>query len=231
MSTSEEKRKRNEYRAKNRDKINQQRRARYVAHPTPLKSAEEKRRNTRATALRYYKENRRSVLAAKSKWRKAHAELVKQIVDRSREKHKDRILERARKWRKEHPDKTAAINKRWREKNREHLNAYRKSHPHVVVLKEMRRRERHAQGNIGIDKDAQRKLVNFIRTARRIACYWCNEPVPKKKRHIDHIIPLARGGTGAASNLCCACASCNLRKLTMMPHEFREKLARLRAAS
>lgn len=39
-------------------------------------------------------------------------------------------------------------------------------------------------------------------------CYMCGGPY----EHIDHVIPLARGGTNWPANLRPACAKCNLRK-------------------
>lgn len=40
-------------------------------------------------------------------------------------------------------------------------------------------------------------------------CCWCNNPVPKEFRTIEHIIELSNGGTHSASNLDMACLSCN----------------------
>lgn len=39
--------------------------------------------------------------------------------------------------------------------------------------------------------------------------------------HIDHAVPLARGGVDAPENLCLSCEACNLKKSVRMPHEFQ----------
>ena len=49
-------------------------------------------------------------------------------------------------------------------------------------------------------------------------CYWCGEKL--KKYHVDHIIPLSRGGSNWPDNIVIACPTCNLSKGTKLPHEF-----------
>jgi 5-methylcytosine-specific restriction endonuclease McrA len=52
---------------------------------------------------------------------------------------------------------------------------------------------------------------------QRNCCYWCSRllTVPY---HVDHVIPLARGGTNGPDNLVCACPHCNLSKGDKMPY-------------
>jgi 5-methylcytosine-specific restriction endonuclease McrA len=40
-------------------------------------------------------------------------------------------------------------------------------------------------------------------------CYYCAEAVTREKFTVDHVVPLARGGTDAASNLVTCCKYCN----------------------
>jgi len=58
--------------------------------------------------------------------------------------------------------------------------------------------------------------------ATEIRCYWCKQLIPKgkRKRHIDHIIPLNKKGPHVAWNLCCACAKCNAKKGAKDPGDF-----------
>ena len=39
-------------------------------------------------------------------------------------------------------------------------------------------------------------------------CRYCGEPAA----HVDHVVPLARGGRDVESNLAASCAACNLAK-------------------
>lgn len=54
-------------------------------------------------------------------------------------------------------------------------------------------------------------------------CFWCNDPVGSEF-HIDHIQPLARGGTNNADNICVACPYCNLHKWAHSPEEWKKRL-------
>lgn len=45
-------------------------------------------------------------------------------------------------------------------------------------------------------------------------CRYCGACAPDVRLHVDHITPLARGGSDDPSNLCAACVACNLGKST-----------------
>lgn len=52
-------------------------------------------------------------------------------------------------------------------------------------------------------------------------CYYCGEKCADKY-HVDHVIPLSRGGSNGPDNLVIACTHCNERKGTKLPHEWPE---------
>lgn len=43
-------------------------------------------------------------------------------------------------------------------------------------------------------------------------CTRCGELTPRDRLHVDHVEPLARGGSNARPNLVALCATCNLAK-------------------
>ncbi|MDV8076287.1 HNH endonuclease signature motif containing protein [Rhodococcus sp. IEGM 1370] len=50
------------------------------------------------------------------------------------------------------------------------------------------------------------------------SCWYCGKLEPVM--HVDHAIPLARGGTDDWTNLVNACPTCNLRKHAKTEQEF-----------
>src|SRR5690606_31343562 len=43
--------------------------------------------------------------------------------------------------------------------------------------------------------------------------------------HIDHLVPVSRGGSDEPSNLTVSCRSCNLSKCSLTASEFMEKIS------
>ena len=51
-------------------------------------------------------------------------------------------------------------------------------------------------------------------------CFYCGCDITDVNRHIDHFIPLSKGGLHDLQNLVVACATCNMKKGDKMPEEF-----------
>ena len=54
----------------------------------------------------------------------------------------------------------------------------------------------------------------------RTHCCYCRQPISEKKRTLEHIIPLSRGGQHSVTNIAMACFSCNSSKSYKTPEEF-----------
>ena len=44
------------------------------------------------------------------------------------------------------------------------------------------------------------------------ACQYCGRRSPEVELHVDHVTPVARGGSSETDNLITACADCNMGK-------------------
>lgn len=52
----------------------------------------------------------------------------------------------------------------------------------------------------------------YILARDQFTCQYCGRSAPEVELHVDHLIPVARGGTNSTINLLAACDSCNLSK-------------------
>jgi 5-methylcytosine-specific restriction endonuclease McrA len=56
------------------------------------------------------------------------------------------------------------------------------------------------------------------RTAKR--CAYCNKKLKKHEITIDHLVPIALGGTDEYNNIVPACEACNNKKSGKLPLNF-----------
>jgi 5-methylcytosine-specific restriction endonuclease McrA len=99
--------------------------------------------------------------------------------------------------------------KDWRQRNPEKAKASRKA-----TDKARYRRLRMARG-AHTAKDIQAQMV-----AQRGQCFWC-ACLMGADYHVDHLIPLSRGGSNNPDNIVLACPTCNLKRGKKLPSEFR----------
>lgn len=116
----------------------------------------------------------------------------------------------------------------WRAKNRERIRqqerAYRLSHPESFRASKLKRRALEMSTNGVHSADDIRALIAGQTDKKGVLrCWYCSKACDDKY-HIDHFIPLAKGGTNDAGNLRISCPLCNRRKAAKMPTEFNGKL-------
>ena len=125
-------------------------------------------------------------IRAKQQYKK---HLSKRLEDKTiyRNKNRENLRLKAVEYRKEAWD----VNKVWRTNNRDkiRLTAHRR-----------RARIRDAKINSVTSKDIKQLLSK--------PCIYCGE----KAEHVDHVVPLSRGGSHSLGNLAPSCQICNLRK-------------------
>lgn len=128
-----------------------------------------------------------------------------------------------REWRKKNADKVKQHKSESQKRNRasanERVRRHAKRHPDKV--REWTRigqhRRRKAPGKF------TQSDIALLMKGQGGNCWWCGKPL-NGNYHIDHRIPLARGGTNDPANLCLTCPPCNQSKNAKLPQEWNGRL-------
>ena len=64
---------------------------------------------------------------------------------------------------------------------------------------------------VDIRKHITRELKEAVK-AKSEVCFYCGRELDDTNRTIDHIVPVAKGGTNDITNLVCCCHDCNQAK-------------------
>ena len=91
-------------------------------------------------------------------------------------------------------------------------------HYHHVTLPRVPRAPRRARRAHPANQKRALKRAAMRDCGRR--CVYCGSPLDFENATLDHVHPLAKGGTHNPGNLVLACARCNRLKSDMLPHEF-----------
>lgn len=91
-----------------------------------------------------------------------------------------------------------------RERHRELIRAWKRRNPEKVKARRVASRQ---------------SKITFLMKEQRGKCAYCRSKLGSGF-HVDHIMPLARGGSNARSNLQLTCEPCNLAKRDMHPVDF-----------
>lgn len=131
-------------------------------------------------------------------------------------------------WAIENPEKHKEACKNWHESNKEYhsqlvKNWYKteKGKHHTKQKSANRRVLERSAGKLS-SKIVQEIEIENIALYGSLTCIYCEKPI-EEKYHLEHKIPLIRGGMNEKGNLAVSCQSCNLHKGTMTDKEYMER--------
>jgi 5-methylcytosine-specific restriction endonuclease McrA len=221
--------------------------------PTLEERAAQKAKYNRA----YYLKHKAEIIAQHGVYRKSDAGRAMRRREKANRKarHPDKVLDEWRKYeasekRKAYMQATREISnlrkKNYYQRHRGHLLAkqrewYEVNRPAVLAKRKLtqtednavqwhRRRALLKAGSVGTDTKATAARIREIKRAEILPCHWCGRETTRAARHVDHMMPLSRGGKHAAENLCCACPTCNCSKKDTPPDSFKPPLRALQSS-
>lgn len=154
-----------------------------------------------------------SIAAKQKAYDIAHREEIRAWKKAYYEAHKAEIKARTKAYREAHKAERRAYIKTYGK-------VYYETHKEEAYEYNRTRRARkiNAQGK----HTAQDVQAQYTR--QKGECYYaaCGHSKLGKVYHVDHIIPLSRGGSNGPENLVIACPTCNLSKHNKLLHEWVE---------
>ena len=191
-------------------------RAWHAAHPEStkaswkrwaLKNREKLRARDKARVFSPAERIRRALYL--KKWHALHPTYSKE----HRQKNPERARKNGREW--YHANREQAL--KWhhanKEKRRVNFKRWCAQNPAKVNAREKQRRARQCQAKGKISAEQLQARVEFYGNR----CAYCGGPY----EHLDHVIPLARGGVHLPANIRPACEKCNLSKGAKLLREWR----------
>jgi len=179
---------------------------------------EEKRAKSAEASRRYYIKNRARILAQD----KIRHQKNKEKTQKRYQENKEKTREQRARYRKENPEKIKACRKRWQKDNTEKSRAatarwYEKNPEKAKAVNHNNRAKRASCGG-----RLSLHLAERLLSLQKNKCAVCRKSL-RGGYHLDHIIPLARGGKNIDSNIQLTCQKCNQEKGSKDPIQFMQE--------
>lgn len=208
---------------------------------------EQNREEACARAKEWRDANPEKVKAANKAWYEANRDRAAEKNRAYREANHDRMYAQQKEYRAANQEQIQARYRVWREANKEYVAEYQKAYnaahkEHIAELKKengrrwrkanleraranQRRSSHHRRARVanasGTYTEADLAAVRAAQTDSngRLICWACGKPI-RSNPHLDHWIPIAKGGANDAGNLHYMHAHCNVTKSAKHPTEL-----------
>ena len=186
----------------------------------------------------YYKENKETIIGRVSKWQKENKDHRAEYMSTYRSDNLERLTDYNKKYYYTNVDYRRSYSREYHYENREDIVKYlrqryqdnkehyaekakiwRANNIDVVRASKTNRKAavRNAEGK-HTDKDITEMLDN-----QSYLCVYCDADL-SEGYHVDHIMPIALGGSNWPDNLQCLCPTCNTRKGAKHPDDWHREI-------
>lgn len=172
----------------------------------------------KASGAAYFRKNRSKIQKRHAAYLMKNAEHIRAQKTAYYEKTKEHAKARSAAWHKANADWTANWHAKNREKNLARMKAWRDSHPESSRIHNHNRASRIRFNGGRLSPGLTDKLFK-LQCGR---CVCCGDPLGKTYQ-LDHIVPLARGGSNEDWNMQLLTRNCNREKHAKDPITFMQK--------
>ena len=165
--------------------------------------------------------NRKKSNLYSAKWRSANLEKIKSYSKMYYAKNRNSILERQKT--SESSKLYASV---WRKNNKEKCIQYTKLWQQNNKAKMIEKWKRHKAKRRAISGTPSPRIIEKLMNSQRGLCACCGKKLANNF-HLDHILPIALGGTSEDFNLQLLRAECNMKKGAKHPIEYMQSIGRL----
>lgn len=154
---------------------------------------------------------------------KEYNEKIREYMKQYYKKNKIKFKRKNQTYMKNYMDEYYKKNKiKIRERNRKYATEYRKTEKGKISIINVMHKRR------CIKKQGDMTTTQLLRLRQNAkVCYWCGVSLKKVKVHIDHYVPLSKGGLHTMSNLVVSCGKCNQIKSAKDPIKFANSIGKL----
>lgn len=172
------------------------------------------------------KKNKDEISKYKKQYRKKNIEELKLKDKLYYQLNKIKISDKQKTYRENHKEVIVKKQKEYRRVNKNEYSKYKKNYYKTPMGVAVSTNARHKRRSITKNGDVTNNQLLDLKKNATI-CYWCNVSLKKVKTHIDHYIPLSKGGEHTLSNLVVSCKECNATKQAKDPLEFANSIGKL----
>lgn len=161
----------------------------------------------RARSSEYYAKNLSKIRVSRQAYYRRNSERIIKRAAEWRSKNTGLASANVKAWAAAHPEKVKAIHAEWRANNPDAIRSYHQNR---------RARKQRSGGKLSPD------IVATLFKLQRGKCACCGKKLGRKF-HLDHRVPLVRGGAHADHNMQLLTPTCNLQKHAKDPIDFMQE--------
>lgn len=176
----------------------------------------------KAAAKKRYNENKEKELERNRAWREKNPEYARNWRLKNLDKHQ----EQCRNWHRVNADKSKANNAAWKRENKDKIRQrerqWRIENPELARRRDQNRRmSRNANGG-----KLSKNIVERLMALQNGKCVCCGVKL-NGSYELDHIMPIALGGSNSDDNVQLLRVSCNRKKGAKHPLDWAREQGRL----